>query len=290
MRKPLLLVSAALLSAVFFQPRPVPAIEIPLESLSPVRIGFIDLQRVFDGYPEKSFAEGDLLREIEKRKRELNRRQTEVSTLRRQIALDEAAYAQARDGQSVNVPENLIPEPQPAKTPTSSTGTVTSSSAPVVSTTTVIEPYPTQDPLAGLPGHEGYVPTAKQNTNAALPGMEPPRTGRWTTLDQLSRSKDPVTLDQGAMSQLQDRIAHNKRALDRVIGEFRNFRTNAVGDMKQLQTEKTHGLMARIYATLQNLARDEGIAVVLDKAYVLYGEEGVDLSEKLIERLQAEAQ
>jgi len=87
---------------------------------------------------------------------------------------------------------------------------------------------------------------------------------------------------------LDDRISHNQTALSKAVASFHQFRANAVGDMKQLETEKTYGLMSRIYATLQSLARDEGITVVLDKAYVLYGEEGVDLSDKLITRLQAE--
>src|SRR3954470_11885401 len=79
------------------------AVEIPLDTITPVRIGYVDLQRVFDTYPEKSFAEGDLLREIEKRKRDLGRRQTQITTLRQQIAADEAAMADTRSGRAVLV-------------------------------------------------------------------------------------------------------------------------------------------------------------------------------------------
>ena len=56
--------------------------------------------------------------------------------------------------------------------------------------------------------------------------------------------------------------------------------------MKVLQTEKTYGVMSKIYAVLQTLARDEGITVVLDKSYVLYGEDTVDITDKLIQRMQ----
>ena len=72
--------------------------------------------------------------------------------------------------------------------------------------------------------------------------------------------------------------------------QFKDYRGKALEDMKQLQTQKTYGVMAKIYAVLQGLARDENITVVLDKAYVLYGEDTVDLSEKLIARLNTEAQ
>ncbi len=39
---------------------------------------------------------------------------------------------------------------------------------------------------------------------------------------------------------------------------------------------------------LQGLARDENITVVLDKAYVLYGEETIDLTDRLVARLNQE--
>ena len=266
------------------------AIEIPLESLTPVRIGYIDLQRVFDTYPEKSYAEGDLLREIEKRKRELGRRQGDINTLRQQIAADDDALSKARLGQPIMVPANAIPEPLPepikappppaistATLPTSSTTTVKVSSA----TLPVVEPYPTDDPLAGLPGHDAAVPAAN-----ALPGLQGTAPPAPSELDLLAAATGPALLSPSAMSALEKRIEKNQRALNKDIADFKTFRGNAVDDMKQLQTQKTYGVMAKIYAVLEELARDEGITVVLDKAYVLYGEDTVDLSDKLISRLQ----
>src|SRR5882672_9229066 len=103
------------ISLVLFAAGPlyVAAVEIPLESLSPVRIGYVDLQKVFDTYPEKSFAEGDLLKEIEKRKRELGQRQSLINTLRQQISADESALNQAKGGAAIVVPTNNIPDQTP---------------------------------------------------------------------------------------------------------------------------------------------------------------------------------
>src|SRR5580698_2253372 len=84
-----------------FLPERTQSVEIPLDSLAPVRIGFVDLQRVFDTYPEKSFAEVDLLREIEKRKRELSRHQTDINILQQQISVDQAALTDAQKGLAV---------------------------------------------------------------------------------------------------------------------------------------------------------------------------------------------
>lgn len=265
--------------------QPLKAVEIPLDALQPVRVGFVDLQRVFDTYPEKSFAEGDLLKEIEKRRRELNRRQAEISALRAQTSADEAALSDARKGKEVLVPVNTVPEPEPAVAPlpSPSTGTVKSSTG-----TAAVEPYPTEDPLAGLPGHENPASLLNRNPTPApapLPGMNQKKE---SILDTLAGSSAPVLLDDQAKAALFNRLEANRRRLEKAVVDFKRFRTNAVGDMKQLQTEKTYGVMARIYAVLQTLARDENVTIVLDKAYVLYGEDTIDLSEKLISRLQQE--
>src|SRR5207302_3114780 len=128
-------------------PKRLAAIEIPLESLTPARIGYVDLQKVFDTYPEKSFAEGDLLREIEKRKRELGQLQSLISTLKQQISADESALSQGKNGAVVIVPTNNVPDLTPAAplapVPAASSSTVRGS------TTAVAEPYPLEDPLAG---------------------------------------------------------------------------------------------------------------------------------------------
>jgi Skp family chaperone for outer membrane proteins len=266
------------------------AVEIPLESLTPARIGYVDLQKVFDTYPEKSFAEGDLLREVEKRKRELNQRQNSVNTIRQQIAADESALAQAKTGQAILVPTNAVPDPEPVAPPpppvTASSSTVRASTP----TPTPVEPYPLEDPLAGLPGHEGTSIAEKAPGSSQLPGMKGQPAKKVTLLDLLAAATGPVLIDAEAQGALRRRIDDNKRLLERRIAEFRNFRSNAIADMKVLQTQKTYGVMARIYAILQTLARDEGVTVVMDKAYVLYGEDTVDLSDKLIARLQTENQ
>jgi Skp family chaperone for outer membrane proteins len=264
-------------------PRRLAAVEIPLEALTPARIGYVDLQKVFDTYPEKSFAEGDLLREIEKRKRELGQRQTLINTLRQQISADESVLTQAKTGAAVLVPTNNVPDQTPAAAPvappTTSSATVKSSTTPVV------EPYPLEDPLAGLPGHNASTIVERVQGSSQLPGMKQEPTKKGSLLDQMAAGNAPVTLAPDAQAALQKRIDDDKRILERRVAEFRNFRGNAVADMKVLQTQKTYGVMSKIYAVLQTLARDEGVTVVLDKSYVLYGEDTVDLSDKLIARL-----
>jgi Skp family chaperone for outer membrane proteins len=263
------------------------AVEIPLESLTPARIGYVDLQKVFDTYPEKSFAEGDLLREIEKRKRELGQRQNLIATIRQQISADSTALSQAQSGAAVQVPANSVPDLRPpppvVAAPAASTSTVKSSTAAAA-----VEPYPMEDPLAGLPGHDSNTIPERAQGSTQLPGMKD--AGAKNILEALAASNSPAPLSADAMKALQKRIDENKKLLERQIVDFKNFRGNAVADMKVLQTQKTYDVMSKIYAVLQTLARDEGVTLVMDKAYVLYGEDTVDLSDKLIQRLQQENQ
>src|SRR6185312_12761029 len=107
------IVLAGLVLLVLWSLHRVSAIEIPLETVAPARIGYVDLQKVFDTYPEKAFAEGDLLKEIERRKRDLSRRQNDINLLRQQIAADQAVLDQAKAGQAVRVPANAVNEPEP---------------------------------------------------------------------------------------------------------------------------------------------------------------------------------
>ncbi len=263
---------------------PLFSVEIPLESLSASRIGYVDLQKVFDTYPEKSFAEGDLLREVEKRKRELGQRQSLINTLRQQIASDQEALQQSRGGSAVIVPANNVPDLTPAAPAAPAVATSTPSAK------TSVEPYPLEDPLAGLPGHDATTLTERvqQGPPTQLPGMKPDSTKKGSLLDQLATGS-PVALTPEARTALQKRIDDNTKLLERKTAEFKDFRGHSVADMKVLQTQKTYGVMSKIYAVLQTLARDEGLSVVLDKAYVLYGEDTVDLSDKLIARLVEES-
>jgi Skp family chaperone for outer membrane proteins len=266
------------------------AVEIPLETLTPVRIGFVDLQKVFDTYPEKAFAEGDLLKEVQKRRSELAARQNAINVMRSQIAADQAALDQAKTGRPTTVPKDDVSALQPAAAVAPPPPPQVSTSTQVDRSTASVEPYPTEEPLAGLPGHDAG--SAVSTQNPALPGMKPAetKTGASPLLDQLAESGNASVLNAEAQAALQKRIDATKLTLDREVYKFKDYRGKAVDDMKQLQTQKTYGVMARIYAVLQGLARDENITVVLDKAYVLYGEESIDLTERLVNRLNTEQQ
>ena len=277
---------------------PMYGVEIPLESLTPVRIGYVDLQKVFDAYPEKAFAEGDLLKEIQKRKRELNRRQNEINVYRQQIAADQAVLDQAKSSKPVTVPADMIAQLAATETPLAAPAAPAPTDNNQINKSSATEAYPSDDPLLGLPGHE-LTKDPETKAAAALPGMQSSSLSsqalpKATTpssaplLDQLAAASAPTLLNPEALTALQKRVDDNRKILDRKTFDFRDFRSKALEDMKTLQSQKTYDVMSKIYAILQSLARDESITVVLDKSYVLYGEDSIDLTEKLMSRLQSD--
>jgi Skp family chaperone for outer membrane proteins len=253
------------------------AVEISLDALTPIRVGYIDMQKVFDVFPEKAFAEGDLLREIEKRKLVLAKRQANINILRQQIAADQVAVDDARAGRPVVVPHNALePVSQSQGLPVASHATSTPVSSGTAISTSTVQPYPTEEPLSNLLNQSTGTATAAQTPSNVI--SDP--------LEALAVSSAPVTLDPGLIAQLDKRIKDNRRSLDQSILSFRDYRSKSLEDMKILQKEKTYDVMSKIYAVLESLARDESITVVLDKSYVLYGEDSIDLTDKLIQRLQ----
>src|SRR5260221_4671264 len=108
---------ACFVATLFAMTSYISAVEIPLESLSPVRIGYVDLQKVFDTYPEKAFAEGDLLKEIQRRRKEMAERQNAINVMRQQLAADQAALDAAKAGRATVVPKNDVAALQPIQAP-----------------------------------------------------------------------------------------------------------------------------------------------------------------------------
>jgi len=127
------------------------AVEIPLESLTPARVGFVDLQKVFD-LSGKVFCRRRSSQRNRKAQARARQRQNLIATIRQQISADQSVLTQAQSGASVQVPVNNVPDLTPARppapVPAASTTTVKTS------TTVAVEPYPLEDPLAGLPGHD----------------------------------------------------------------------------------------------------------------------------------------
>ncbi len=56
-----------------------------------------------------------------------------------------------------------------------------------------------------------------------------------------------------------------------------------------VESRKTDQVLARLYRAVSEVARREGVSVVIDKTTILYGHPAVDLTDKVLKYLKENA-
>ena len=54
----------------------------------------------------------------------------------------------------------------------------------------------------------------------------------------------------------------------------------------ELENRRSEILLGKIYTVIQEVARENGVGVVVDKNQILFGQNSVDLTEKVIKKLE----
>lgn len=246
-------------------------------------IGFVDIDRVFKEYSGTTGAREDFIAEIKKREDALNARKTGVFTLKAEIAklrqerefaltlpslLDtqksvaEAAAATAEQLAAAKVAaEQAKAEMAALQASTAavagSTETVQASTAPAV-----------VQPPAALP--------------AGLPGM--------TGIDMPGIAKVPVSHFKFSVStavpEIDAAIARKEGELSAKEEELRQAQRQSERELLEYESRKSELLLGRIYVALKELAVKEEVSVIVDKRSILYGQTAVDLTAKLLRKLE----
>ncbi len=256
--------AAALALALSLSARWAGGIELSLEENRAQRgnIGFVDMQRVFKLYPETLRAKEtfeDAVRQAEDqvnlRKAEIIRRKGEVERLRN----EREALARA-----------IPPEPPPAPAPS----TAPYREAAIVGSTSVVTEL-----LPGLP----------LGTTLAAAVAETPPSAMGPTPPEGSRSPHP----EGApppgkteLAELDSKLARLSEDLKVQEGSLKDHQDAAEKNLLDLESRKTEILLGKIHRVIQDIARREGISVVVDKNNILYGHDAVDLTEKVLQTLK----
>jgi Skp family chaperone for outer membrane proteins len=60
-------------------------------------------------------------------------------------------------------------------------------------------------------------------------------------------------------------------------------------ELTRIETATSRSLLGEIYKKVQDIARSEGVSIIIDKKSILYGNGAVDLTDKLIEALRTES-
>lgn len=242
--------SAALL-AVFLQPSALRAVEVSLEENRAERgnIGFVDMQKLFKLFPETQKAKQnfeDVLRQAEE---QVNLRKAELIGLRAEIS---------RLKMEKELVEKITP-PAPKKTEKKKEEPKPEPQA--ASTTTVAGSTATA--------------AAEGPQMLQLPGMS-------------AETSTPVTQPRihSTLEEFEHKIAEKQKTLETKEKEFKTYQAQVEKNLLELESRRTEILLGKIYGVVQDVARQEGVSVVVDKSQILFGHKAVDLTDKVVAKLK----
>ncbi|MEK7745134.1 MAG: OmpH family outer membrane protein, partial [Elusimicrobiota bacterium] len=82
------------------------------------------------------------------------------------------------------------------------------------------------------------------------------------------------------------RLADKKRELAAKEEEFQKHQTQVEKNLIELEGKRTEMLLGKIYVVVQEVARESGVSVVVDKSQILYGQRTVDLTDRVVKKLE----
>lgn len=218
-------------------------------TLATERVGFVDLERVFNQYPKTAEAR----KEIDTKRAILNEniktREDEITELKNEFDVIVATITLYTDMQK-GPGAATEPEEQPTVTMTlsagiSSTGTVTSSSiiestAPLSSPVSVVRSTPT------------------------------------IRFSEIAQRLDACTKRKGEL----EKVIQEKR------DATETYRETGEKEIQKLEAAYSYNLLGDMYDLMCEIAKEQGCVVVFDKSSILYGEPIADLTDVVIRKLE----
>jgi Skp family chaperone for outer membrane proteins len=89
-----------------------------------------------------------------------------------------------------------------------------------------------------------------------------------------------------AVVELDAKIALKTKELASKEQEYRSEQSSSEKNLVDLESRKTEILLGKIHRAVQDIARKEGVSVVVDKSSILYGHDAVDLTDKVMKHLR----
>ncbi len=243
-------------------------------------IGYVDIDKVFKEYSGTTGAREDFLAEIKKKETALNDRKTAIYTLKAEMAklrqerefaltlpslMDTQRSVDEAKAQALQASTQPVQAPQPS-TPTAS----------------ALPPQQSAQPAAAQPVLQSTAAAALPSGVASLPGMD--------TIDLPGVSKVPINRFKFSVStsvpEIDAAIERKTKELSQKEDELKIFQKQAEKELLEYESRKSELLLGRIYVALKELATKEEVSVVVDKRNILYGQNAVDLTDKLIKKLE----
>lgn len=292
---------------------PATAIELSLEENKGERgsIGYVDMQKLFRAHPETGKAKEnfeELVRQAEEqvnlRKAEVLRLRSDLSQLKIQrefVARTPIAVTPPPPQPPAPAPAPKAPEPAPPALSTAPMTAATQPPAPPHGAQTQETPVDSRDFLPTLPGFAGAPQPKREPRVINIPGVstapivvQPPAAPQPSLIAKSTAAPalpaEAVDVSSAALNaalvEIDARIALKAKELAQKEAEFRDYQAAAEKSLLELETRKTEILLGKIHRAIQEVARREGVSVVVDKGTILFGHTAVDLTEKVLKHLK----
>jgi len=232
------------------------AMEIPLEGFGKAAVlAYVDMHKVFETFPETEKARVELNQIIAEKQADITGKKEEISTLKAEIGFLRKQMGAVMPS---TAPKAAVETPERNEEPSLATA-LTSLTLPEGSPLKFLfsppaeSTSPVQDP--NKVAYSTFAPSSPQ----ILPGIPSPGPSLMEKEAQLSKKESDLEVFIGLAEQ-----------------EIRN-----------MEEGKNMTVMARIYRTLEDISSRQGYSIVLDKSDILYGESAIDITEQLIQKLNA---
>jgi Skp family chaperone for outer membrane proteins len=249
------------ISLLAFIPLRTQALELLLEENrgESGTIGYVDIDRVFKEYSGTTGAREEFISEIKKKEDAVNAKKTAIFTLKAEIAKLRQEREFALTLPSLLETQRSVAEASEIKV-----------SSPPVQVSTDTAQISTSAPAA--------LPRDMQN----LPGMD--------GIDMPGIVKVPVNRFKFSVStsvpEIDLALAKKDGELKLKEEELRVFQRLAERELLEYESHKGEILLGRIYVALKELAGKEEVSVIVDKRNILFGQNAVDLTGKLLKKLE----
>lgn len=247
-------------------------------------IGYVDIDRVFKDYSGTTGAREDFISEIKKKEELLNSKKTPIFTLKAEIAKLRQEREFALTLPSLLETQRSVEEAA-AATAAAALAQAAAAAAQAVQASTEAVQVSTETVQAStgtVQAQAVVLPPAAPPPMLSLPGMG--------GIDMPGIAKVPVTHFKFSVStsvpEIDAALSRKESELSAREDELRSLQRQTERELLEYESRKSEILLGRIYVALKELAIKEEVSVIIDKRNILFGQKAVDLTGKLLKKLE----
>lgn len=268
---------------------PVRGLEVSLEENRAERgsIGYVDLHKVFQLFPQTHKAKQSFAEIVRQAEEQVNLRRGELIGLRAEVS---RLTLELELLQKTPIP---VPPPPPPAALAPSTASAVALSTPaagerplsihlpgLTTAPILVELPPVASGGAVLSGSADQISSGTFVSSASAPAPVP----QGPTAEELAAAAARGRQEQ--VNRLESKVAEKKKELAAKDEEFQKHQAQVEKNLLELEDKRTEMLLGKIYVVVQEVARESGVSVVVDKSQILYGQRTVDLTDRVVKKLE----